>query len=152
MFRFDYQIDFLRWILCPPNFIPSWHLGIRAEKNEKLLAFITGVPVKMMVKGKEVKMAEINYLCVHKKLRAKRLAPVLIREITRRVNLKKIWQAVYTAGVEIPKPIATARYFHRNLNVKKLVDVQFTTLNPGSSMSLATKKYKLPAEPLIPGF
>ena len=33
-------------------------------------------------------MVEINFLCVHKKLRSKRLAPVLIREITRRVNLK----------------------------------------------------------------
>lgn len=36
-------------------------------------------------------MAEINFLCVHKDLRAKRLAPVLIKEITRRVNLHNIW-------------------------------------------------------------
>lgn len=35
---------------------------------------------------------EINFLCVHKKLRAKRLAPVLIKEVTRRVNLMGIWQ------------------------------------------------------------
>ncbi len=39
-------------------------------------------------------MAEINYLCVHKKLRSHRLAPVLIKEITRRVHDKNIWQAV----------------------------------------------------------
>jgi hypothetical protein len=32
-------------------------------------------------------MVEINFLCVHKKLRDKRLAPLLIKEITRRVNL-----------------------------------------------------------------
>lgn len=38
-------------------------------------------------------VVEINFLCVHKKLRHKRLAPVLIREITRRVNLTGIWQA-----------------------------------------------------------
>lgn len=31
-------------------------------------------------------LVEVNFLCVHKKLRAKRLAPVLIKEITRRVN------------------------------------------------------------------
>lgn len=54
-------------------------------------------------------MVEINFLCVHKKLRSKRVAPVLIREITRRVNLKGIFQAVYTAGVVLPKPIATCR-------------------------------------------
>jgi len=34
-----------------------------------------------------MKMAEINYLCVHKQLRQKKLAPVMIKEITRRVNL-----------------------------------------------------------------
>ena len=55
-------------------------------------------------------MVEINFLCVHKKLRAKRLAPVLIREITRRVNCKGIFQAVYTAGVVLPKPVGTCRY------------------------------------------
>ena len=51
-------------------------------------------------------MSEINFLCVHKKLRKLRLAPVLIKEVTRRVNLKKVWQAVYTAGIVLPKPIA----------------------------------------------
>jgi hypothetical protein len=35
-------------------------------------------------------MVEINFLCVHKKLRSKRLAPVLIKEITRRVNLTNV--------------------------------------------------------------
>ena len=54
-------------------------------------------------------MVEINFLCVHKKLRSKRVAPVLIREITRRVNLRGIFQAVYTAGVVLPKPIAKCR-------------------------------------------
>jgi glycylpeptide N-tetradecanoyltransferase len=55
-------------------------------------------------------MVEINFLCVHKKLRSKRVAPVLIREITRRVNQQGIFQAVYTAGVILPKPITTCRY------------------------------------------
>lgn len=54
-------------------------------------------------------MVEINFLCVHKKLRSKRVAPVLIREITRRVNLEGIFQAVYTAGVVLPKPVACCR-------------------------------------------
>lgn len=55
------------------------------------------------------KMVEINFLCVHKKLRSKRVAPVLIREITRRVNQMGIFQAVYTAGIVLPKPIGTCR-------------------------------------------
>ena len=59
-------------------------------------------------------MVEINFLCVHKKLRSKRLAPVLIKEITRRVHVSGMFQAVYTAGVVLPKPVAQCRYWHRN--------------------------------------
>lgn len=55
--------------------------------------------------------------------RSKRLAPVLIKEITRRVNVQNRWQAVYTAGVVIPKPVSRCRYWHRSLNPKKLYDV-----------------------------
>lgn len=42
-----------------------------------------------------IKTVEINFLCVHKKLRAKRLAPVLIKEVTRRVNRMGVWQVWY---------------------------------------------------------
>ncbi len=58
----------------------------------------------------EVKVVEINFLCIHKKLRTKRLAPVLIQEITRRVNLEGIFQAVYTAGSILPRPVAECTY------------------------------------------
>jgi len=54
-------------------------------------------------------MVEINFLCVHKKLRSKRLAPVLIKEVTRRVHLEGIFQALYTAGAVLPKPVSTCR-------------------------------------------
>ena len=59
---------------------------------------------------RQQKMVEINFLCVHKKLRSKRVAPVLIREITRRVNCHGIFQAVYTAGVVLPKPVTSCRW------------------------------------------
>ena len=45
----------------------------------------------MSLHEKIVEMAEINFLCVHKKLRAKRLTPMLIKEVTRRINRKNIW-------------------------------------------------------------
>ena len=44
-------------------------------------------------------LVEVNFLCVHKKLRSKRLAPVLIREITRRVNCRGQRRAA-----TLPKP------------------------------------------------
>ena len=44
------------------------------------------------------------------------------------MNLQCIWQAAYTAGVLIPKPIGTCRYWHRSLHPKKLIDVGFSRL------------------------
>lgn len=34
---------------------------------------------------------------------------LLLQEITRRVNLQDIWQAAYTAGIVLPKPVAQCR-------------------------------------------
>jgi glycylpeptide N-tetradecanoyltransferase len=92
----------LRRALTPPGYHKEWHVGVRVTSNKKLVAFITGIPVDCKVYDKFVidrptapndsgdlilyflltrtmKMAEINFLCVHKKLRDKRLAPVLIK-------------------------------------------------------------------------
>lgn len=96
-------------------------------------------------------MAEINFLCVHKSLRTKRLAPVLIKEVTRRVNLHCIWQALYTAGIVIPKPIAKTTYWHRSLNPKKLVEVGFSSLPANMPMARYVKLLKLPGETTIKG-
>lgn len=92
----------------------------------------------------ERRMVEINFLCVHKKLRSKRVAPVLIKEITRRVNLEGIFQAIYTAGVLLPKPISVCRYWHRSLNPKKLVDVQFSSLHRHMTLQRMIRIYRLP--------
>lgn len=54
-------------------------------------------------------MVEVNFLCVHKKLRSKRMAPVLIREITRRVQQRGLYQAIYSASVVLPTPVTSCR-------------------------------------------
>ena len=91
MFRFDYSIDFLQWALLVPGYKKEWLFGVRGGKKNKLFGFISGIPVECVARGKEITMAEINFLCVHKSLRTKRLATVLIKEVTRRVNLLDIW-------------------------------------------------------------
>lgn len=151
MFRFDYSRDFLRWALMPPGWLPSWHLGVRVKASRKLVALITAVPATVAPHGQPRAMVEINFLCIHKKLRAKRLAPVLIQEITRRVNLQDIWQAVYTAGVLLPRPVSTSRYFHRSLNPKKLIEVGFSRIAPRMTMARTIKLNALKPSPTIRG-
>mmetsp|Transcript_155564 Transcript_155564/g.282953 ORF Transcript_155564/g.282953 Transcript_155564/m.282953 type:complete len:497 (+) Transcript_155564:189-1679(+) len=151
MFRFDYSVPFLRWALKPPGYLDFWHLGVRVKSSLKLVGFITGIPASIQVYDKTIKMVEINFLCVHKRLRSKRLAPVLIKEITRRVNSKNIWQAVYTAGVVLPRPVSECRYYHRSLNPKKLIEVGFSHLGPRMTMARTIKLYKVPDQPQLPG-
>lgn len=67
--RFDYSIPFLQWALTPPGFVKDWHVGVRSSKTGALMGMITGIPVHTRVYDKTMNMAEINFLCVHKKLR-----------------------------------------------------------------------------------
>lgn len=152
MFRFNYSKEFLRWALRPPGYFKSWHIGVHVKSTKKLVAFITGVPARIRVRDDIVNMAEVNFLCVHKKLRSKRLAPVMIKEVTRRVHLENIWQAAYTAGIVIPTPITSCQYWHRSLNPKKLIDVGFSRLGQRMTMSRTIKLFKLPESTVTPGF
>lgn len=147
MFRFDYSKDFLMWALTPPDFLVQWHVGVRTSSNNKLVALITAVPADIRIHSHVEKMVEINFLCVHKKIRSKRLAPVLIKEVTRRVNLENRWQAVYTAGAVLPKPLSRCQYFHRSINPKKLFEIGFSRLSPRSTLAKTLKMLKLRDRP-----
>ncbi|CAL9732282.1 glycylpeptide N-tetradecanoyltransferase [Monosporozyma unispora] len=125
-FRFNYTKEFFNWALKSPGWRKDWHVGVRVKKTNKLIAFISAIPVNLRVRSNEFKSVEINFLCIHKQLRAKRLTPVLIKEITRRVNKCNIWQALYTSGTILPSPVSTPRYAHRPINWSKLYDVGFT--------------------------
>jgi len=151
MFRFDYSSEFLQWALRPPGWQRDWHCGVRVKSNRKLVGFISAVPATMNVHGRTQKMVEINFLCVHKKLRSKRVAPVLIKEITRRVNIKGLFQATYTAGVLLPKPVAKCRYYHRPLNPRKLVDIKFSHIGRNQTMQRMQKLMRLPEHTSIKG-
>uniref|UniRef100_A0A7R9UK75 Glycylpeptide N-tetradecanoyltransferase n=1 Tax=Diacronema lutheri TaxID=2081491 RepID=A0A7R9UK75_DIALT len=152
MFRFEYSKPFIQWAMMPPGYKLEWHVGVRVSSSRKLVAFIGATPAEIVIHGDRLSACEVNFLCVHKKLRTKRLAPVLIREVTRRCNLAGVFQAAYTAGVVIPKPVGFCQYWHRSLNPKKLIDVGFSSLGPRNTMSRLIKMLKLPDEPLTRGF
>lgn len=151
-FRFAYSKEFFNWALKAPGWNKEWHLGVRAKASGKLVAFISGVPCDLDIKTNEVKAVEINFLCVHKQLRSKRLAPLLIKEITRRVNLLGIWQALYTSGTVLPKPMATSRYTHRPIQWDNLYRFGFSALPKGETKSSMVAKYTLANETKTKGW
>jgi len=159
MFRFDYAVEFLRWALMVPGAFPKWNVGIRDTREgikgtalyNQLVGVITGIPVTVRIHDRVVRMAEINFLCVHKNLRSLKLAPMLIQEVTRQVHLCGMFQAVYTAGVTLPTPFTEARYYHRSLNPKKLVEVGFSSLSRTMTIARAVKLYRLPEKTALVG-
>ena len=167
MFRFNYSAAFLNWYayittmatrlltqyraLKSPGWKKDWHVGVRAKASRKLLAFISGVPMALRVRSNTLKSTEINFLCVHKKLRGKQLAVVLIKEITRRCYQLGIFQAIYTGGVVLPTPVSSCRYFHRALDWVKLYEVGFSPLPTGMTKARQITKYKLPISTALAG-
>ncbi|XP_010513415.1 PREDICTED: putative glycylpeptide N-tetradecanoyltransferase 2 [Camelina sativa] len=148
----DYPREFLRWAMCPPGYYQSWHIGVRVKTSKKLVAFIGGVPMRIRVRDEVIKMAKAIFLCVHKKLRFKGLAPVMIREVTRRVRLQNIWKGVYTSRVDVlSKPVASCRYWVRMLNPQRSQDVS-VRFSERMTLSMTIKLYKLPDAPITPGF
>lgn len=142
-FRFKYSSEFLDWALKPPGYRKEWHVGVRVKASGRLIAFIAGTPCGLRIRDKILDSVEINFICVHKKLRSKRLAPVLIKEVTRRINLNGIFQAFYTAGTILPSPISIGRYNHRPINWGKLHDVGFVNLPPKVTKTQMIAKYTL---------
>lgn len=94
---------------------------------------------------------EINFLVVHKKLRSKRLAPILIKEVTRRTHLRGIFQAIYTAGAFLPTPVTRCQYYHRNLNPPKLVKLGFSAVPRNSTVARMATYYRVGSDTAIPG-
>jgi glycylpeptide N-tetradecanoyltransferase len=82
VFRFNYSKETLKWFLKPKTFYPDLILGVKY--NNKLVSTIFGIPQIIRILDKVIKVVQINFLCVHHNIRNKRLAPILIKEITRR--------------------------------------------------------------------
>lgn len=110
--RFAYSEGFLKWALMVPGWNPKLHLGIRnLDCGGALMAFISATPFILLSLNSKIVL--VNYLCIHESLRKKNLAPLLISELTRRVNLEEnIFQALFSTERALPAPIATCRYFH----------------------------------------
>ncbi|KAK3937198.1 acyl-CoA N-acyltransferase [Diplogelasinospora grovesii] len=142
MFRFKYSKEVLRWSLMSPGWKKTWHVGIRV--GETLCAFISAIPVELRVRNNILHSSEVNFLCIHKKLRGKRLAPVLIKEITRLCNIEGVFQAIYTGGIVLPRPVSTCRYFHRALNWMKLYEVGFSPCPNNSKPAYQVRKFAVP--------
>ena len=151
-FRFDYSIGFLRWAFSPSTKHPAFVIGIKDKTTASLVGFITGIIIDMVANKAHFKATEVNFLCVHKKHRSLNFAPLLIKEVTRRSNLIGTFQGMYTSGTLLPTPFCQTRYYHRNLNPEKLLNIKFAYLPPTMTKKMYLKLFYIPDENTVKGF
>lgn len=83
-FRVIYTPEKFRWALMTPGWVQEYHFVVRNSKNKKIMALMVGCPKKYILLGKTITMLEGNFFAIHKKLRNKRLAPIMSQEMFRR--------------------------------------------------------------------
>ena len=143
MYGLEYSKEFLKWSLTPPGYSSELHLGLlyKTSSGVFLVGFITGVKLNVCINGKVNDMIGINYLSVHKELRNKNLAPLLIKEISRRSVLLNMEVALYTVGKKITKPFSKSYYKHIFLNIQKLKECEFISDDQTSKQVVHIKSF-----------
>jgi glycylpeptide N-tetradecanoyltransferase len=137
-----YTKEGLKWYALCPGYYPELFISLRNKDTKKIIACIFGVVVKIKVNEKIIQMVEINLLAIDKKLREKRLATYLIEEVTRRVSLTGIVNAIYSGTLDLPNKLVSVKFYHRPLNFKKLNDYNYFPDKITKNISLYDKLYK----------
>lgn len=139
-FRLLYSKEILRWALVhsPKDLL----LGVRVEKSGRLVAFISATLLKLRIYDNVIPSASVNFLCVHRKLREKRLAPQLIREITSRLY-GHCQLALFTSGVRLDEPVSSVGFFNRPLNYRSLVATGYMMVPMGETIEDGEREFSL---------
>lgn len=144
--KFSSETDpsFVSWSFRREDQPGDWIVGVRVVETDAIVAAVCAWPWKIRVDEEEHASAQIGFLCVHPILRNKRLAPVLIREITRRVVARGCVRAVYTGHDDLPGRVTTMRKHVRVLRADPLVQSGFWPLRPPMTPPRLQRLNKLP--------
>jgi hypothetical protein len=118
-FRYNYSEDFIKWYLDDDS------LHVIIYDNEELVGFICGKKINVSLFGKKTLMAEIDFLCVKKGERNKKLCPLLINKIKKEFNDININEAIFTSEHNYPNKVTHCDYYIRFINTQKLIDINY---------------------------
>jgi glycylpeptide N-tetradecanoyltransferase len=140
-FSINYSAEFFKWVFNLPGSNPTC-LAIVA--GDVIAATIVSSSQLVQVYREKLNGNEINFLCVHKELRGKRLVPLLIEEITRRSQLEGKTISTFSSKSYLFEPYATVNYYHRALNFGKLVETGYSRVPANSTEKFVKKQLALP--------
>lgn len=138
------------WHALGGDWVPrEWLLGVRMDG--RLVAFAAALPRRLLLDGRAVDAAEVNYFCVDPGFRGTGLAAQVIRELARRIAAKGVRVAIYSTARDLPSPIVRCTYFHRPLRPRHLARVGFVDVPP-PFMDVYARHFHLPRGEVPPGW
>jgi glycylpeptide N-tetradecanoyltransferase len=135
-FRLYFTRDYLRWSLGLNGRV----IGIRS--NGVIGGVVAMSAAKFQVFERELEIADVNYLCIHQKLREKGLAQMFIDEISRYAACNEnVIVGSFTTQRYVPTPMCRVEFYHRPLNYEKLYNANFIFLENGVSLDKAVSMF-----------
>ena len=138
-YKEQYSLEFLKWQFSPIKNSKYKNILLSIQKNNEIIGFFSGLPMKLSVYGMEIVAYNISFLCIDINYRHHKLAEIMFKEMFRRTYLENIFQNIFVSKRLIPKPFAECTYYYKGLKNWKLKKNK----KGKTSGKLETKPYNL---------
>ena len=128
------------------------YVAVGVEHKDTIIGFIYGFVTKTQVNRKQLDLVEVSLLCIHSKLRYKRLTPKLILELKRQFNVLGYNYGTFSTVNYVAKPFTSSIAFNRIISAKILIDTEFVKLDKTITLESVKKVSFLPDKPSHVGF
>eukprot|EP00826_Nyctotherus_ovalis_P032064 TRINITY_DN2589_c0_g1_i10.p1 TRINITY_DN2589_c0_g1~~TRINITY_DN2589_c0_g1_i10.p1 ORF type:complete len:182 (-),score=29.32 TRINITY_DN2589_c0_g1_i10:839-1384(-) len=122
-FRMRFTFECLKWTFTRPNYRKDWQLGIRKKDTKELIGFSNAVPASVSIEGTVFNLAEPSFGSIKAEHRNRRLLPLILLELVRRLRLEGIWFFCSSAEIIIHAPFSEMWFYRRELDFKFVLDV-----------------------------
>ena len=123
-YKEQYSLEFLKWQFSPIKNSKYKNILLSIQKNNEIIGFFSGLPIKLSVYGKEIVAYNISFLCIDINYRHHKLAEIMFKEMFRRTYLENIFQNIFVSKRLIPKPFAECTYYYKDLKNWKLKKIK----------------------------
>lgn len=138
-----YSAEHIKYILGTDHIC----FTIRSKENDMILGLTLVQLRDYQINSNRLRLADVVFFTVIKKLRNKHLGSVMIKKLRDLLLEKGIKVGTFKTNLYIPKPFCTTRIHHRALNIKLLVNTNFTKLTNSIKLKNVQKELELPKEP-----
>lgn len=136
-----YSKESLKWYLDNPKNFKDMFLFVK-YKN-KVVGSIIGTPINISIFDTIDTVIDTSFLCINKNIRTNSLASVMIKELLRRMYNNKVKYGYYTSPLTLPNALTKSNYYHKIINIKKMMDINFISKPQSISTKSFEKLFKL---------